>query len=123
MINEFKPDVVAFDPISNLISSGTVVEAQAMLTRLLDFLKAAQMTLLITDLLTAGSRVEQTEIDVSSLCDSWIKLQNIERGNELTRIISILKSRGMKHSNQIREFLITDKGVQINNGLKSQREA
>lgn len=118
MINEFKPNVVVFDPISNLINSGTLVEAQAMLTRLIDFLKAAQITLLITDLWGVRSGVEQIQIDISSLCDSWIRPQNIERGNELIRTISILKSRGMKHSNQIREFLITDKGVQMN----SQRE-
>lgn len=118
MINEFKPNVVVFDPISNLINSGTLVEAQAMLTRLIDFLKATQITLLITDLWGVRSGVEQIQIDISSLCDSWIRPQNIERGNELIRTISILKSRGMKHSNQIREFLITDKGVQMN----SQRE-
>jgi circadian clock protein KaiC len=121
MINEFKPNVVVFDPISNLMNSGTLIEAQAMLTRLIDFLKAAQITLLIIDLWGVRSGIEQTDIDISSLCDSWIRPQNMERGNERTRIISILKSRGMNHSNQIREFLITDKGVQINNGPKSKR--
>ncbi|MCB4791928.1 MAG: circadian clock protein KaiC [Elusimicrobia bacterium] len=121
MINEFKPNVVVFDPISNLITSGTLIEAQAMLTRLIDFLKASQITLLMTDLFTIGDRAEQTEINISSLCDSWIKLLNIERGNERTRIISILKSRGMHHSNQIREFFITNNGVQINNGLKTKK--
>jgi len=122
MINEFKPNVVVFDPISNLINSGTLIEAQAMLTRLIDYLKAAQITLLMTDMFTIGDRAEQTEMNISSLCDSWIKLQNIERGNEYIRTISILKSRGMNHSNQIREFLITYKGVQINNSSKSPRE-
>jgi circadian clock protein KaiC len=118
MINEFKPDVVVFDPISNLISSGTIVEVQAMLTRLFDFLKASQITLLITDLSSDSSRVEHAEANISSLCDSWIKLRNIERrDSELTRAITILKSRGMKHSNHISEFLITDKGVHINNDL------
>jgi len=118
MINEFKPDVVVFDPMSNLISSGTIVEVQAMLTRLFDFLKASQITLLITDLSSDSSRVEHAEANISSLCDSWIKLRNIERrDSELTRAITILKSRGMKHSNHISEFLITDKGVHINNDL------
>jgi circadian clock protein KaiC len=123
MINEFQPKVVVFDPISNLITSGTLIEAQAMLTRLIDFLKAAQITLLITDMWTERSGVEQVKIDISSLCDSWIRPQNIAISAVSTRTVSILKSRGMNHSNQIREFLITDKGVQISNGLKSQGEA
>ena len=113
-INEFKPKSVVIDPISNLVRSGSILEALSMLTRMIDFLKSSQITLIMTDLSAFGSNSEQTEIGVSSLCDAWIKLLDSERGLERTRIISILKSRGMKHSNQIREFMITDKGVKIN---------
>ena len=113
MIEEFKPRSVIMDPISNLITVGTVTEAKSMLTRLIDFLKSRQITSLFTSLTTAGGSLESTEVGVSSLMDTWILLRDIESAGERNRGLYILKSRGMAHSNQIREFLFTQNGIQL----------
>jgi circadian clock protein KaiC len=111
MINAFTPAVVVLDPISGLVKSGSAPDAQSMMTRLIDFLKASRITLVMTAL--SASDAGRAELGISSLSDAWVNVQDAERGNERTRIISILKSRGMKHSSRMREFLITDKGVHI----------
>jgi circadian clock protein KaiC len=112
LIDEFKPAAVIVDPITNLISAGDQNDVKSMLTRLIDYLKAKQITTLFTNL-TNIAALESTESEVSSIMDTWILLRDIELGGERNRGIYILKSRGMAHSNQIREFLITNKGVDI----------
>ncbi len=111
-VEESKPTVVVVDPISNLISVGTFLDIKGMLTRLIDYLKMNRITTLLTSL-TASSSLEETEQGVSSLADTWILLRSIEIEGERNRGLNILKSRGMAHSNQIREFLLTDQGVQL----------
>jgi circadian clock protein KaiC len=113
-VKDFSPRVVVIDPISNLITTGSIAEVRSMLLRLVDFLKANQITALFTSL-TAGERsaLEQTDLGISSVMDSWLLLRDIELGGERNRGLYILKSRGMSHSNQIREFLLTDNGVDI----------
>lgn len=112
-IEDFKPETVIIDPISNLITVGTETETRSMLTRLIDYLKSRQITTLFTSLTVAGEKPEATEVGISSLMDTWILLRDIEIGGERNRGLYILKSRGMAHSNQIREFLLTSKGVQL----------
>ena len=112
LIDEFKPASVIVDPITNLINAGDQNEVKSMLTRLIDYLKAKQITTMFTNLTHLAS-LESTESEVSSIMDTWILLRDIELGGERNRGIYILKSRGMAHSNQIREFLITSKGVDI----------
>ena len=112
LINEFKPKVVIIDPVTNLIAIGSDTEVKSMLARLIDFLKANQITALFTNLSHGGS-LEQTEFGISSLMDTWLLLRDIELGGERNRGMYILKSRGMAHSNQIREFLLTDKGIEL----------
>ncbi len=109
----FKPEVVVMDPITNLIATGTMFDTKAMLTRLLDFLKTEGITLFITDLSRSMHENEYTEIGISSLVDTWIILGNIERNQRRDRYLTIVKSRGMSHSNIVKEFLITNKGVQM----------
>jgi len=109
-IKEFKPGVVAIDPISNLITIGTITEAKSMITRLVDFLKASLITGIFTNL-SHGDSLEETDIGVSSLMDTWLLLRDIEINGERNRALFILKSRGMKHSNQVRELILTDKGI------------
>ena len=113
LIDEFKPKVVIIDPITNLIAIGSETEVKSMLARLIDFLKAKQITALFTNLSQAGGALEQTEFGISSLMDTWLLLRDIEIGGERNRGLYILKSRGMVHSNQIREFLLTDKGIDL----------
>jgi len=112
-VNDFKPHAVIIDPISNLSSAGTEAEAEAMLLRLIDFLKSRQITAMFVNLTAGGNAWERTDVGVSSLIDTWILLRDIELAGERNRGIYVLKSRGMKHSNQIREFLITSEGIKL----------
>jgi len=113
MVHEFQPQVVVLDPISNFSSAGTEADAQAMLLRLIDFLKARQITAMFVNLTAGGNAWERTDVGVSSLIDTWILLRDIELAGERNRGIYVLKSRGMKHSNQIREFVITPEGIRL----------
>jgi len=83
------------------------------LVRIVDFLKSKQVTGLYTSLTSGGSAIEQSEVSISSLIDTWLLLRVIETGGERNRGLFVLKSRGMAHSNQIREFLLTDHGVEL----------
>ena len=112
LIDDFKPNVVIVDPITNLINAGEEADVKSMLTRLIDYLKTKGITAMFTNL-TYVTNVERTEMEVSSIMDTWILLRDIEIGGERNRLIYILKSRGMAHSNQIREFLLTNKGIDI----------
>ncbi len=110
-IDDFKPGIVIIDPISNLINVGETADVRSMLTRLIDYLKNKLITTIFTNL--THEQMETTESEVSSIMDTWILLKSIEIGGERNRGIYILKSRGMPHSNQIREFLLTSKGFDI----------
>ena len=112
-ITSFQPSVVVVDPITNLLMASTMHEVRSMLTRLVDFLKMREITAIFTSLTAAGSSLEASEADVSSLMDTWLLLKAIEVGGERNRALYVLKSRGMEHSNQIREFVLTDNGLQL----------
>jgi len=112
-VNEFDPQVVIIDPISNFSTAGTGADAEAMLLRLIDFLKSRQITAFFVNLTAGGNAWERTDVGVSSLIDTWILLRDIELAGERNRGIYVLKSRGMKHSNQIREFVITPQGIEL----------
>jgi len=113
VIEEFKPQVFIVDPISNLINAGTAPEVKSILTRLIDFLKMQKISTLLTDLTHFGNSLEHSSQEISSLIDTWLLLRDIELKGERNRGIYILKSRGMKHSNQIQEFLLTDQGIDL----------
>ena len=112
-INRFKPSIVVVDPITNLLTVSTLGEVRSMLTRLVDFLKTRQITSIFTSLTAPGGSLEASEADVSSLMDTWLLLKSIEVGGERNRALYVLKSRGMEHSNQIREFLLTNHGLRM----------
>src|SRR6202453_438571 len=112
-IATFQPHVVIVDPITSLMDSGTASECKGMVTRLIDYLKAGQVTSLFTSLTQGGQALEQSESAMSSLMDAWILLQDFEGNGERNRVLYVLKARGMKHSNQIREFLISDRGIDL----------
>jgi circadian clock protein KaiC len=117
-VEQFDPRVVIVDPITNFLKAGTAGDAEAMVTRLIDFLKARGITALFTSLTHGGSFLEQTEIGISSLIDTWILLRDVEEGRERNRVINILKSRGMAHSNQIHGFRLTSKGVELDDAAE-----
>ena len=112
-ISEFVPQVVIVDPLSSLLIEGKELEVKAMLMLLVDFLKTKMITGFFTTLTAGNGALEQTSVNISSLIDSWLLLRDIELGGERNRGLYILKSRGMNHSNQIREFLLTDKGIEL----------
>jgi circadian clock protein KaiC len=112
LVNDFNPQVVIVDPITNLISA-SLNEVHAMLMRLLDFLKDRQITAMFTTLTTNRGAVEQTEVGISSLTDTWILLRDLELNGERNRCLYVLKSRGMAHSNQIRKFVLSRTGVNL----------
>jgi circadian clock protein KaiC len=113
LIKNFKPEVVILDPITNLITVGSVSEVKSMLIRLIDFLQEEQITVMFTALTLNNIVNEQTDEGVSSLVDAWLLVRDIEFNGERNRGMYIMKSRGMKHSNQVREFIITDKGLDL----------
>ena len=113
LVREFQPRAVIMDPIDTLVTAGTRRDATVMLTRLIDFLKIEEITAHLTNLTGAGEAVGETEMDISSLVDTWLLLRDLELGGERNRVINVLKSRGMAHSNQLREFLLTDRGVEL----------
>lgn len=113
MVQQASPDVVVFDPIGALIQAGTRNDAHAMIVRLIDFLKFRQITAMLLNLTTSGNALEHTDVDISSIVDSWLLLRDMELDGERNRAMYVLKSRGMKHSNQLREFLLTDRGVDL----------
>jgi circadian clock protein KaiC len=113
LVGEFAPDAVIIDPISNFARAGASLDAAAMLLRVIDFLKSRGITAMLINLTEGGGALEATEIGVSSLIDTWLVLRDIEAGGERNRGLYVIKSRGMKHSNQIREFLITSRGIEL----------
>ena len=112
-IGRFSPSSVVIDPITTFTAAGAAADAEAMLTRLVDLLKGQGITGLFTSLTHGGNAVEATEVGMSSLMDTWLLVRDLETNGERNRGLYVLKSRGMDHSNQVREFLITKSGVQL----------
>lgn len=112
-IAAYKPHVVIIDPITSLMDLGTSSEGKGMVTRLIDYLKAGQITSLFTSLTPGGQAPQQSEAIMSSLMDAWLLLQDFEGNGERNRVLYVLKARGMAHSNQIREFLISNHGIDV----------
>ena len=112
-IERFRPDVVVLDPVSSLLSVAATGDVQATLTRLVDHLKMQGITALMTHLTHGKVEQERTDAEISSIVDTWLLLVTLESSGERNRGLYVLKSRGMGHSNQIREFLLTDHGVEL----------
>jgi circadian clock protein KaiC len=112
-IEEFNPNIVVVDPITNFLAVGDSVETKSMLTRLIDFLKMKEITTMFTSLTSSGGDIEQSEVGVSSLMDTWLLVKSIESNGDRNRGLYVLKARGIAHSNQVREFMLTDHGVEL----------
>jgi circadian clock protein KaiC len=110
-VEEFEPDVVVLDPITDFTSLGTSTDVKAMLMRIVDYLKSNQITAVFTSLMHEGSGADDPTI--SSLIDNWIQLRNLELDGQRNRSIFIQKARGMAHSNQVREFVLSDRGIRL----------
>lgn len=112
-INGFSPAAVVVDPVGNFIKAGNENEAHLMVVRLVDLLKMHNITAVLTNLTGGGQAQEETDIAVSSIVDTWLLVRNIEANGERNRSLYVLKSRGMAHSNQVREFVISPGGVEL----------
>ena len=112
-IADAMPACVVVDPITNLISVGDKPAVKSMLTRLIDFLKMEKITAVFTNLSMPSLGPEQTSTEISSLMDVWISVRDVEEGPARRRLLYILKSRGMAHSNQVHEFRISNEGVDV----------
>ena len=112
-VREFRPNLVILDPITSFLRGGGSPDADALLVRVIDFLKSDQVTSVFTSLTHAGNALEQSEMGVSSLIDTWIVLKEIELHGERNRGLYVIKSRGMNHSDQIREFHLTNDGIHL----------
>ncbi|MGC2820193.1 MAG: circadian clock protein KaiC [Candidatus Sulfotelmatobacter sp.] len=113
IVQEFQPSVVVIDPVGSLIQAGNRRDAHIMLIRLIDFLKQKGITGFLTNLTSGGDAIEKTDVEISSIVDTWLFVRDIELGGERNRALYVLKSRGMHHSNQLREFLLTEHGVDL----------
>jgi circadian clock protein KaiC len=112
-VNDFKPDIVILDPINTFVIGDKEIEVKTMLIRIVDFLKANQITALFTSLTSNERSLGDSDIGISSLIDTWLLLRDLELNGERNRGMYVLKSRGMANSNQIREFILTDHGVEL----------
>jgi circadian clock protein KaiC len=112
-IQTFDPQAVVIDPLSSFVAVGNENDVRRMLLRLVDALKVRQVTGFFTSLSTAEAAMEQTDVAISSLIDTWLLVRDMEIGGERNRGLYVLKSRGMQHSNQIREFLLTANGIEL----------
>ena len=113
VVNEFKPDVVILDPINTFFIGDKEFEVKTLIMRIVDFLKVNQITALFTSLTPAECNRESSDVGISSLIDTWLLLRDIELNGERNRGMYVLKSRGMANSNQIREFVLTNHGVEL----------
>ncbi|HEY3322472.1 MAG TPA: circadian clock protein KaiC [Planctomycetota bacterium] len=112
-IRDFKPRNVVLDPATSLLTQGNQNDVRSMMMRMLDHMKGQGITCFLTVLNTGGGPLEQSDVGISSLIDTWLLVRDIELNGERNRAMYILKSRGMAHSNQIREFLLTSQGVRL----------
>jgi circadian clock protein KaiC len=110
-VADFRPTVAVIDPVTNLMAVGTSTDVQAMLTRLIDHLKTGNITAMLTSL--GQGDFERTETAISSLMDTWIVLANDQVGDRHRRGLYVLKSRGMAHSNELCEFVMTNHGLNL----------
>ncbi|MBW1956717.1 MAG: circadian clock protein KaiC [Deltaproteobacteria bacterium] len=112
-VRDFRPQAVILDPITSFGLIGRSAETKAMLVRLVDYLKTDQITTILTSLTIGGRPLESSETEISSLADTWLMLRDVEVSGERNALMYVLKSRGLAHSNQVREFLITDSGIEL----------
>ena len=110
-IDLLEPRLLVVDPISAF--RGPSTEIHATLIRLADLCKVRGITCLFTSLSGSGELMDESERSVSSLMDTWISLRDLEANGELNRVLYLLKSRGMKHSKQLREYRLTDHGIEL----------
>jgi len=110
LLEAVNPKAVMVDPVSGLLPGGSAHDVNTLVLRIVDSIKLRGATAVFTSL-SENDDLQATSISISSLVDTWILRRNIESSGERNRVLYVLKSRGMPHSNQIREFLMTSRGL------------
>ncbi len=123
LIKQVRPRVVVIDPITNLVSASGAYDVKSMLMRLVDFLKVEEITSIFTSLTFGEDAQEKTTAAVSSLMDAWIVLRDSKPNGRPRRELYILKSRGMAHSREVRELVVSHKGIALGNVLTGEASA
>jgi circadian clock protein KaiC len=113
-ITKIKPKFLILDPVTNLMTEGPNSDVRSMLTRFIDYIKTQQITVMFTAAITIGSiALNPSDEGISSMVDTWIMLEDIELEGERNRSLYVMKSRGLNHSKEIREFVITNQGIDL----------
>ena len=123
LVLEYRPQVVVVDSITSLLTMGSGAEVASMIVRLVDFFKMNGITAVMTALIPAGEETQTTGVNISSLVDTWLTLQNIDIKGVRARALSVIKARGMSHSNQLHEFVMSNKGVELKSDAWSRKYA
>lgn len=113
LTDKYLPHAVIIDPINSFLDEFNELEIKLMLMRFIDALKDKKITVFMLSLTGGGENTERTNVAISSIVDTWIVLRDIEKSGNRNRTLFILKSRGQKHSNQVREYFITSQGIQL----------
>ncbi len=113
LVERIDPAIVVIDPVTNLLTVGPQADVRAMLTRVVDFLKVCGVTALFTSLTPGGAELVETETAISSLMDTWISLSAVEVQRRRRRGLCVLKSRGMAHSDEVGELVLTGHGIEV----------
>ena len=122
LVADYRPRIVVIDSVTSLLAIGSVVEVSSMMTRLIDFLKMQQITLCVTALSETGALAEVTGVNISSLVDAWMLLRNYDVDGERVRTFSIVKVRGMAHSNKAEEFQMSERGIEFKHSVRVGKE-
>jgi circadian clock protein KaiC len=113
-IDKIKPSVILLDPITNLMTEGANSDVRSMLTRFIDYLKIKQITAIFTAAITIGSIAQNpSDEGISSMVDTWLMLVDMEKKNERRKTIYVMKSRGMNHSKQQKQLIISSSGIKL----------
>ena len=123
IVIEYRPSVVVVDSVTSLLAMGSTTEVTSMIVRLVDFFKMNNITLVMTALIKADEHLTSTNVNVSSLVDTWLALSNAEQDGVRTRTLWVLKARGMGHANQTRQLTISNKGVEIEYAAQARQSA
>ncbi len=119
-VKEFKPMVTVTDPVTNLLTVGTQADVRSMLTRVIDYLKREAITGVFTSLSPGKAELQETDAGISSLMDTWVVLVINEENHKRRRWLTVLKSRGMAHSDSVREYMLTNHGLRVLDGEPSR---
>lgn len=113
LVAEYRPQVVVIDSITSVLSMGSRLEVWSMIVRLVDFLKMQNVTLMMTALSDGGDHGDTSNLNISSIVDTWIRLRNSERDGTRLRTVSVVKARGMAHSGRIHQVVMSDDGIVV----------